>query len=127
MASPTAAHLLIADGDADVRALYQELFREEGYHVSLCERLPDAADIQRLAPDLVILDFFDSGASALELMRAIRADTTTAGLPLVVCSAALPQVRHTEPELAALDVAIVLKPFDLDELLAVVRQRLRPA
>lgn len=127
MAAPAAAHLLIAEDDADVRALYQELFTEEEYRVSLFERLPDAADVQRLAPDLVILDFFDSGASALELMRAIRADTTTADLPLVVCSAALPQVRETEPELAALDVAIVLKPFDLEELLAVVRHRLRPA
>lgn len=127
MAASTAAHLLVAEDDADIRALYQELFTEEGYRVSLCERLPDAAEIQRFAPDLVILDFFDSGASALELIRAIRADTTTAGLPLVVCSAALPQVREAKSELAALDVVVMLKPFDLEELLAVVRHRLHPA
>jgi CheY-like chemotaxis protein len=124
MAAAAAAHVLIAEDDAAIQALYHDVFTEEGYRISLCDRLPDVADVQRLAPDLMILDFFDSGASALELMRALRADTATAGLPLVVCSASLPEIREIEPELAAMDVAIVLKPFDLEDLLGVVSARL---
>ncbi len=127
MAGDAAAHLLIAEDNADVRALYQELFTEEGYRVSVVARLPSTEEVQRLAPDLVILDFFDSGASALELIRAVRSSTVTADLPVVVCSASLPEMREIEPELAALDVAIVLKPFDLEHLLAVVSARLPQA
>jgi CheY-like chemotaxis protein len=124
MAAPAGAHLLIAEDDPAVRDLYHDLFTEEGYRVSLFARLPAVAEVQRLSPDLVILDFFDSGASALELIRAVRSDTATASLPVVVCSASPAEIREIEPELAALDVAIVLKPFDLEDLLGVVSSRL---
>lgn len=127
MAAPAAAHLLIAEDDPAIRELYQELFAEEGYRVSLLDGLPHVAEVQHLTPDLLILDFFDSGASALELIRALRSATVTADLPVVVCSASPPEIREIEPELAALDVEIVLKPFDLEELLAVVSARLPQA
>ena len=127
MAAPAVSHLLIAEDDPAIRKLYQDLFAEEGYRVSLLDDLPQVAEVQCLAPDLLILDFFDSGAGALELIRAVRSDTVTADLPVVVCSASLPEVREIGPELAALDVAIVLKPFDLEDLLAAVSARLPQA
>ena len=127
MVGPAAAHLLIAEDDQALRNLYQDLFTEEGYRVSLLAQLPDTTEVQRLTPDLLILDFFDGGSHTLELMRSLRTETATACLPIVVCSASLPQIREIEPDVAALDIPMLLKPFDVEELLAMVRQRLDPA
>lgn len=125
-AAATAANLLIAEDHEAVATLYQEFFTDEGYHVTLVDTLPTVADVERWSPNLVLLDYFESGDRMLELVHALQRDRTTSHLPVVICSASLPEVRQIEPELTALGIPIVFKPFDLEELLAVICQRLHP-
>jgi CheY-like chemotaxis protein len=55
----------------------------------------------------------DSGWHLLELLQA---DPTTALIPLVVCSADQLQLEEREGWLCQRDMRFLLKPFDLDEL-----------
>ena len=48
----------------------------------------------------------------------------TANIPVVVCTAAVNEVRTNEGYLKSMGVSVVLKPFDIDVLLEVVKDAL---
>ena len=119
-----AAHVLVVDDDEDIRELLRQVLAEEGYRVSVAARA-DAGEVARLRPDLLLLDHLIHGEPVgWAVAGALRADPATAGLPVILCTAAAPEVRGAGDRLRDLDLGVVLKPFDLGELLAGVRDRL---
>jgi DNA-binding response OmpR family regulator len=69
-------------------------------------------------PCLVLLDLMLPGLSGEGVRRAQLADPELARLPTVLVTGA-PDVRAVARELAP--VAVIRKPFDLEEILAIVR------
>ena len=51
----------------------------------------------------------------------LRMDAATAAVPIVVCSAAARQIEEIEAHLGEMGIGVVLKPFDVDTLLAEMR------
>jgi DNA-binding response OmpR family regulator len=49
---------------------------------------------------------------------------STAGIPVIVCTAATREVREIEGYLTAHDIQVVPKPFDIDDLLSAVKRAL---
>jgi CheY-like chemotaxis protein len=90
-----------------------------GYAVRRCESaLGLHALLRRWRPDVVLLDLglpFRSGGA---LLAELKADPATAGIPVVVVSAA-PEALG--PAHAALAAAVLAKPVGLARLLATVR------
>jgi DNA-binding response OmpR family regulator len=113
-------HVLATDDDPGICALLCAFLTEEGYRVSLSSAL-DVAEVRRLAPDLILLDYWITGAAFLERLKA---DPVTATVPILVLTGAQREVDKQATHLADLDVAVLLKPFDLDDLLRQVRRRL---
>jgi CheY-like chemotaxis protein len=70
-------------------------------------------------PDLILLDLNLPDMPGVEALRRLRADPTTAAIPVVVVSAdATPgQIARLEAEGA---VSYLAKPFDIADLLALV-------
>src|SRR5918997_2192899 len=72
-AAGDAAHLLVVDDDARLRALLQRFLSEQGFRVSVA---PDAAaaraSLAAVAFDLVVLDVMMPGESGLELAESLR-------------------------------------------------------
>lgn len=101
-----------------------ELLAEEGYRVSFSSE-HDVEEVARLGPDLLLLDgrggTADSGWAFLERLKA---DPATAGIPVLVLTAASRASEEHGGRLAELDTALMAKPFDLEELLGEVRRRL---
>ena len=123
--TPPPKHLLVVEDDPTLRDLYRELFAGEGYAVTVAGAAPDLPTIRRLRPDLALVDYLlNRRRPATGLLHALRADPATADLPVIVCTGAVDAVREAEEELRALDVGLVFKPFDLDDLLAEVGRRL---
>ena len=119
-----ARHILVVDDDPDIRDLLHEVLADEGYRVSTAEGA-EVAEVARLGPDLVVLDLVIGGRlTGLVAVEALRADPSTADIPVLLCTAAVREVEAAADRLAELDVGVVLKPFDLDGLLAAVRGRL---
>jgi CheY-like chemotaxis protein len=54
------------------------------------------------------------------LLQKLKMDRATAKIPVVVCTAALQLARELEGHLKEKGVALVLKPFDIDDLLRAV-------
>lgn len=114
-----ARHILVVNDSQEILDLFREILEEEGYRVSLSTfAFRDLEEIIRLQPDLIILDFMIGGEDyGWQLLQKVRMSRATAAIPIVVCTAAVQLVRHLEGHLKEKRVGIVLKPFDIDDLL----------
>jgi CheY-like chemotaxis protein len=118
----TGPHILVVNDTQEILDLFKELLEGEGYRVSLYSyAFKDIADIRSLAPDLVILDFIIGGeAHGWQMLQKMKMDRETANIPVIICSAAVQLVKELEGHLTSKNIRVLLKPFDIDELLAEV-------
>jgi len=119
-------HILVINDTQEILDLFRDILQEEGYRVSLSSyAFQEVADVARINPDLVILDFIISGeAHGWQMLEKMKMSRPTATIPIIVCTAALELVRELEGHLRAKGVFVVLKPFDIDDLLDAVNQSL---
>ena len=78
------------------------------------------ASVERERPKVILLDLMMPGLDGFQVTRHLKADPATASIPIVAVSAmARPDDRETA--LAAGCDEFVRKPFELDDLEAVIR------
>jgi CheY-like chemotaxis protein len=124
MTAEPRKHILAGDDSPDILALFRDILEGEGYWVTMRADALSLADVKQVKPDLVILDhMLDDGAgSGWELLRHLRRDPELSELPVVVCTGAIQRVRDGRDELERLGAEVVLKPFDIEHLLAAIRR-----
>ncbi len=122
----TAARILVINDTQEILELFQDLLEGEGYEVIISSFAPKSVyEIGGLQPDLVILDLvFGSERIGWQLLQQIRMYRPTARIPVIVCTAAREEAREMEPQLISHGAFLVLKPFDIDEIILIVRQAL---
>ena len=114
-------HILVIDDDIHIGNLLQEALEAEGCRVSRAYSGTEAAlALDRLRPDLILLDLMLPGLSGEELLPRL------AGIPVIVVSAKADVDSKTALLLGGA-ADYVTKPFVLRELLARVAVRLREA
>ncbi|MEO7495741.1 MAG: response regulator transcription factor [Massilia sp.] len=118
--------LLLVEDDTMIGEVVLDLLRDEHYAVDWVKdgEMADTALMQSQNYDLVLLDLGLPRKDGLEVLRSMRArkDRT----PVLVATAR----DSVEQRIAGLDAGAddyVLKPYDLDELLARIRALLRRA
>src|SRR6185295_12788837 len=119
------AHILVVEDDHDIAELIALYLEKAGHSV---ERLTSGATVmpklRGRATDLVILDLMLPGMDGLLVCQAMRADTATAGIPIIMLTARGEEGDRIQGlELGADDY--VTKPFSPKELVARVAARLR--
>lgn len=128
--SQQAKHVLVINDTKEILDLFRTLLEEEAYRVSLDNfSAHDAgamlADVKRLAPDVIVLDFIVGGELlGWQFLQMLKLDRATAPIPTVVCTAAAHQVQELESHLRAMGVEVVLKPFDIDHILTAIARAL---
>jgi DNA-binding response OmpR family regulator len=117
--------ILVAEDDRDIAELIAHYFSRAGWRARLTETGDDAlASVRRTPVDLVILDVMLPGLSGLEVCRALRADKTTAAIPIIMVTARAEESdRIIGLEIGADDY--IAKPFSPNELVARVRALMR--
>lgn len=121
---PDAKTILIVDDDAEIRRLVGDFLRREGFEVELAQDGRDMdRSLERMRPDLIILDLMLPGEDGLSICRRLRTDQTTPILMLTAKGDEMDSVVGLE--VGADDY--VVKPFRPRELLARVRALLRRA
>ena len=120
------SHILVVDDDAAVRALVALALDDEGYRVATAADGSDALALLRRCrvqrPDLILLDW-RMRTPAWVFAKEYRS-LPGPKAPIVVLTGAQDAVE------AALEIdaqGFLCKPFDLDELLQVVRSLTRPS
>jgi CheY-like chemotaxis protein len=108
--------------------LLQELLEDAGYRVTTCQDLLDLPQIRAMHPDMIMQDLHFAGVpeASGQFFTAARLDPALAHIPIILCTAATRTVQDVvmAEQLRQLHVRVVLKPFDIDELLAVLAEAL---
>jgi len=118
-----AKHILVVNDTQEILELFRELLEEEGYRVTLYSfAILDMGEIEQVAPDLILLDYIFGGErQGWQMLQKLKMRRSTARIPVVICTAAVREVREIEGYLQAQDISLVAKPFDIDQLLNVVK------
>ena len=119
-------HILAINDTPEILDLLHEVLEDEGYRVTtVATALPTPDEVAVLQPDLVILDYIwgneDSGWS---LLQRLRDTPDTQDLPIILCTGAARQLDPIRNQLPAMNVTLLLKPFDIDALVRTVAQLL---
>jgi DNA-binding response OmpR family regulator len=114
--------IVVIEDDEATRATLQVLLTDEGYEALLIEGPGDLlAQLAATKPDLVLLDLMlGSWGDGLALACAIRREPGWKRLPLIVLSAASDRLDQHAFILRDLRCPVLEKPFDLDDLLALI-------
>jgi diguanylate cyclase len=111
--------ILLVEDDTDTQAALAMLFELEGFEVVT------AADGQEAyfravseSPDLIITDINMPNVSGLDLIRLVRSDRRTQGIPIVAMSAVEKQYLNRAMELGA--IAVAQKPLEFDQFISLV-------
>ncbi|GHF65629.1 PAS domain S-box-containing protein [Amycolatopsis bartoniae] len=113
-------HVLVADDNADMRDYLVRLLRPRYRVQAVADGKAALAAALREPPDLLVSDVMMPGLDGLGLLSALRADSRTAGVPMLLLSARAGQEAAIEGLAAGADDYLV-KPFSARELLARVR------
>jgi CheY-like chemotaxis protein len=122
-------HVLVINDTPHILELFDELLSEAGYRVTL-DRFTAEADhlltqVKEARPDLIVLDFMiGDEARGWQFLQMLKMDRESRAIRIVVCSAAVQQVKEMQTHLDEMGVAVVLKPFDIDYLLSVIEKAL---
>lgn len=121
----TPAHILVVDDVEKNTRLLADLLGARGYRTSTAASGAQAlAQIDAMAPDLVLLDVMMPGMSGYEVCQKLRADPRHELLPVVLVTALDPAVERVKGLDAGAD-DFLTKPINQAELLARVRSLLR--
>ncbi len=119
-----AARIAVIDDDVDILTLLQELLTEEGYEAPTVQAgTADVPRLRQLAPALIILDIStESPTTGWELLERMHRDSVLHATPVIVSAADAPSLTAQRGALEARGDAVLIKPFDLSNLLALVEQ-----
>jgi CheY-like chemotaxis protein len=117
-------HILVCDDDHALRTVFREVLTDEGYRVTVQSSIcTDVDEVVQVAPDLIVLDLIFNGHPAgFEFLRMLKTDPATKAIPVLVCTAAGGLTEEIQAQLTEWECASVTKPFDLDDLIAAVRE-----
>ena len=117
------AKILVVDDDGALAEMITIMLRSEGFDPHTAMSGLEAIDvIEKVDPDLVLLDVMLPGMNGIDVCSAIR---ETSGVPIIMLTAK----GDTQDVVKGLESGAddyVVKPFNPKELVARIRTRLRP-
>jgi twitching motility two-component system response regulator PilH len=121
----TAANILVVEDHADLREMLTVLLESEGFAVRTAVNGVEALRrLEETRPSLILLDLMMPVMSGDEFRQRQLADPRYRDVP-VICMTAAHDGRERAMRLHADDY--FQKPLDFDQLMSVVRERVREA
>jgi DNA-binding response OmpR family regulator len=112
--------ILVVDDDPDILDAIRFTLEDEGYAITTTEKGEYAENLHDGnggLPDLIILDVLLSGKDGRTICRHLKSRDDTRHIPIIMISA------HPDAADSAVEVgadAFLAKPWDIDELIALV-------
>jgi CheY-like chemotaxis protein len=118
--------ILVVNASLDILNLFHDILDGQGYEVELSNYTFEGIHtIERLQPDLVILDFEREGKpEEWQLLKMIRLHEATEKIPLIICMAPLHVFLDKEDYFRRKNIQLLFAPIEKREILAAVRQML---
>jgi len=125
--SPTAniSRILIVDDEETIHKLLSRFLKKNGYAVESCLKSAGLIKtIERYKPDLLLMDLMMPELDGISATRRIRNLNLSSYLPIIVVTAKV----ETKDMVGALEAGAddyITKPFELEEVLARIKNMLR--
>jgi pilus assembly protein CpaE len=117
--------IMVVDDDVDILTILTFVFENRGYRVRKARDAEEALQmVARFVPDLFILDISLPGIDGIELCRRLRAQARTRSVPIIFVTAR-DQPESIVQGFEAGGDDYVVKPFNMQELVARVENLLR--
>ena len=113
--------ILVLDDSPEYLAFMRALLTAEGFQVEVAQS--GAAARTALAttlPDLIISDVRVPDMPAFGMLDLVDTDEKARGIPVLFCTGATREVEEAAGRLKRPRTEVLLKPFDVDDLLACV-------
>ncbi len=119
-----SAQLLLVDDEPGLREAVQAYLEDSGFAVRVARDATEGWDmVQQLTPDLVISDIMMPKVDGYQFLKQLREDDRFKSLPVVFLTAKGMTMDRIQGYQAGCD-AYLPKPFDPDELVAIVENLL---
>jgi len=119
------SRILVVEDESAIAELISINLRHAGYEVTIAGDADQALfEVDRVLPDLVVLDWMLPGQSGLALAKRWRSQARTRELPIIMLTARAEEADKISGLDAGADDYLV-KPFSTNELLARIRAVLR--
>ena len=118
--------ILVIEDDKDIRDTIVYILQEENYEVIASEDSKILKSVNDHKPDLILLDNWltdwKSDANGQQLSKGLKSDPATSHIPVIIISAVSNIKEIAEAGLAD---GYLRKPFDLNELIEIVKHHLK--
>ncbi len=121
--------IMVFNDTQEILELFQMLLTDEGYEVALYSYSANEIHIiEAFKPDLLILDYtVGRERNGWQLLQKLKMVRSTASIPVIICTTAYRLAEEIEGYLLTKKVKIVRKPFDIEDLLLVIKETLEEA
>ena len=121
--------VLIADDEPHIRSVIELKMAGAGFEVHAVSNADLALEgARRFQPDLLITDYRMPGAmNGVDLVRALRADPGTEGIPIILLTGSVAVMQRLQNELRDIgQLTLLSKPFSPRKLAAVATELVQP-
>lgn len=116
-------NILVIDDDQAMLDSLDLILSEEGYDV---ETMIDGRSLEnispRYVPDIILIDYFLPDENGMQIVRRLKKQKNMANTPIIMMSAAY---HLTNQSLSPEVDDYFSKPFDINKLMASIKQHLR--
>lgn len=115
--------IMVINNSDDILALFDKILTTDECEVFSRVFLNlDLHDVQKIQPDLIILDYYVGREGVgWEFLQLLRMDDTTALIPVLICTTEVKLVEEIADYLITKQVTILRKPFERRDLLSAVQ------
>jgi len=121
VAGAQSRRILVVDDDEHFLGFMRVLLAGEGYDVRAVATVVDAqASIREDRPDVLICDLWMPDAAPFALVDRLIGERDAESIAIIVCTGALDEAAQARSRLDGLRADVLLKPFDIDDLLTCI-------
>ncbi|MBC7848483.1 MAG: response regulator [Chitinophagaceae bacterium] len=118
---PKKKKIVVTDDDPGIQDIFRMILERAGFDIQMISDGHEILNNNFQLPDLFILDKQLSGLDGLDICKFLKAQPSTAHVPVIMVSAN-PRIAVLSKEAGADNY--IEKPFDIKHFLAVIRDHL---
>jgi CheY-like chemotaxis protein len=118
----TRQHVYVVNGSPDFLDVIRELLQDEHYNVTTTNFVPLSFEtIEAARPALLVIDLVLGERAGWELLHQLRVSASTRGIPVLLVSTTARLLDDAKEKYKNFgETRYLIKPFDLDDLLALI-------